>query len=48
MVELVLGALMLMVGGGLLQEVPLPKFLAAYILIVLGSDLFNTGFRALQ
>jgi hypothetical protein len=46
MIEFVLGMVMLMTAGGLLSEVPFPRFIVAYLLIVFGSDLVTYGVKA--
>lgn len=44
---LAVGVIMLLVGGGLLSEVPFKKFLPAIILIVAGSEFFILGAKSL-
>lgn len=37
----ILGMILMAIGGGLLHDVPFPRFLAAIILISLGSQLLH-------
>ena len=40
-----LGFICLIVGGGMLHDVPFPRFIAAVILFGLGQSLLNAGFQ---
>jgi hypothetical protein len=38
-----LGLLFLAIGGGLLHDVPFPRFIAAFFCIILGDTLMRLG-----
>lgn len=42
MIEII-GLLMLFVGGGLLYDVPFPRFISALVLITIGTHLNGSG-----